>query len=228
MPLRLESRPIGDVLVVQCFGRIVAGTEVHSFHAYFGDTRAKYAEIVMQLDQVDFIDSSGLGALVRLMHAARAKHGDLKLTGVSADVLRILQMTNLATLFEIYVSLDEAITAAYLGSRYSKGKEGDTRPRVLGLIDSGDVRALLRELLFTSGFNAVITARLEDAKMLLKAMKASTVILSSQMLVIDHQNSQDVLGQISPGARFVILDADFAKQDPGEAYQKLLAGLREA
>jgi len=228
MPLRLESRPIGDVLVVQCFGRIVAGTEVHSLHAYFGDTRAKYADIVMQLDQVEFIDSSGLGALVRLMHGSRAKHGDLKLTGVSANIRRVLHMTNLETLFEIYSSLDEAITAAYLGSRYSKGKEGDTRPRVLGLIDSGDVRALLRELLFTSGFNAVITARLEDAKMLLKAMKASTVILSSQMLVIDHQNSQDVLGQISPGARFVILDADFAKQDPGEAYQNLLAGLREA
>jgi len=228
MPLRLESRPIGDVLVVQCFGRIVAGTEVHALHAYFGDTRAKYSEIVMQLDNVEFIDSSGLGALVRLMHSARAKHGDLKLTGVSNDVRRVLQMTNLATLFEIYGSLDEAITAAYLGSRYSKGKEGDSRPRVLGLIDSGDLRALLRELLFTAGYNAVITARLEDAKMLLKAMKSPTVILSSQMLHIEHQSTQDVLRQISPNVRFVILDADFAKQDPGEAFQKLLAGLNAA
>jgi len=228
MPLRLESRPIGDVLVVQCYGRIVNGTEVHALHAYFGDTRAKYAEIVMQLDHVEFIDSAGLGSLVRLMQAARARHGDLKLSGVPEPILRMLQMTNIATLFEIYGSLEEAITAAYLGSRYSKGKEGDTRPSVLGLIDSGDVRALMREVLHNAGFNAVITARLEDAKMLLKAMKAPRVLLSTQMLTVDHQPTQDVLRQINPNLRFIVLDANFAAQDPGEAYQKLLADLQSA
>lgn len=228
MPLRLESRPIGDVLVVQCFGRIVNGPEVHALHAYFGDTRAKYTEIVMQLEQVEFIDSSGLGALVRIMQAARAKQGDLKLCGVPDHIQRVLKMTNIATLFEMYSSLDEAITAAYLGSRYSKGKEGDTRPRVLGLIDSGDLRALLRELLFAAGFNAVITSRLEDARMLLKAMKAPTVVLSANMQHVDHQSTQDVLRHVNPSVRFVILDPDFAKQDPGEATQKLFAQLREA
>src|SRR5664279_2892754 len=111
MPLRIDSRPVGDVLVVQCCGRIVAGPEVHALHAYFGDTRAKYAEIVMQLNQVDFIDSSGLGALVRLMHTSRSKHGDLKLTGVPDGVRKVLEMTNLTKLFELYDSCEEAITA---------------------------------------------------------------------------------------------------------------------
>jgi anti-sigma B factor antagonist len=225
MALRIESRPVGDVLVVQCHGRIVNGSEVNTLHAYFGDTRAKYADVVMQLDNVDFIDSSGLGALVRLMHTSRAKHGDLKLCGAPESVRKVLQMTNLLSLFEVYDSLEEAITAAYLGSRYSKGKEGDTRPRVLCLIESSDVRALLREVLQNAGYNALPTGKIEDAKILLKAMKAKTVLLSTKALAMDGRPAQDVLRQIDPGIRFVFLDDDVATQDPGEAMQKLLASL---
>jgi anti-sigma B factor antagonist len=228
MALRIESRPVGDVLVVQCQGRIVNGNEVHALHAYFGDTRAKYADVVLQLDQVDFIDSSGLGALVRLMHASRAKQGDLKLCAVPEPIRRTLKMTNLISLFEVYDSLEEAITAAYLGSRYSKGKEGDTRPRVLCLIESSDVRALLREVLQTAGYNALPTGKIEDAKILLKAMKAKTVVLSITAFAMDGRSAQDVLRQIDPGIRFVLLDDNVATQDPGEAAEKLLASLSES
>ena len=228
MALRIESRPVGDVLVVQCYGRIVNGPEVHALHAYFGDTRAKYVEVVMQLDQVEFLDSSGLGALVRLMHTSRAKQGDLKLCGVPENIRRTLQMTNLLSLFEVYDSLEEAITAAYLGSRYSKGKEGDTRLRVLCLVDSGDVRALLREVLLSSGYNPLVTAKVEDAKILLKAMKAQTLVVSAKLQAADSKTAIEALRQTDPGIRAIVLEEDFAAQDPGEAAQKLLARLSKA
>jgi len=225
MALKIESRPVGDVLVVQCCGHIVNGPEVHALHAYFGDTRAKYADIVMQLDKVEFVDSSGLGALVRLMHTSRAKHGDLKLSGVPEPIRKVLEMTSLMTLFEVYDSPEEAITAAYLGSRYSKGKTGDDRPRVLCIIDSGDVRALMREVLFSAGYNAVVTAKIEDAKILLKAMKAKTVVLSARVQSSDHRPAQLLLQEIDPAVRFIVLDETFAAQDPGETMQTLLANL---
>src|ERR1039458_7385845 len=95
MQLRLESRPVGDVLVIQCHGRIVAGNEVFTLHAFVGDSFVKYGDVVLQLDQVEFIDSSGLGALVRLTQAARVKGGDLKLSGVPDRIRKTLQMTNL-------------------------------------------------------------------------------------------------------------------------------------
>ena len=38
MALRLESRPVGDVLVIQCHGRIVAGNDVFALHAQVGDS----------------------------------------------------------------------------------------------------------------------------------------------------------------------------------------------
>ena len=62
MKLLLESRPVGEVLVIQCQGRIVSGNEVLRLHAYVGDFIAKYGDVVLQLEQIEFIDSSGLGA----------------------------------------------------------------------------------------------------------------------------------------------------------------------
>ena len=177
------------------------------------------------MDQVEFIDSSGLGALVLRTQAIRAKHGDLKLMGVPEMIRRMLKMTNLASLFEVYDSLDEAVTAAYLGSRYSKGQAGDPRPRVLGLIDSTDVRSLLREVLHSAGYNTVMTSKMEDAEMLAKAMKPNTVLLSARMSSMDRSLAQESLQRLVPGARYVMLDEGFATQDPGEAAQKLLSTL---
>ena len=90
MALRLESRPVGDVLVIQCHGRIVAGNDVFALHAQVGDSLGHHGDVVLQLDGVEFVDSSGLGALVRLLQAARSKGGDLKLSGVPAVLRRSL------------------------------------------------------------------------------------------------------------------------------------------
>src|ERR1700720_1850885 len=117
----MESRPVGDVLVIQCHGRIVAGNEVLTLHSFVGDFVEKYGDVVLQLDHVEFVDSSGLGAMVRLMQGARSKGGDLKLSGVSPKLLKTLELTKLLSQFETYDSVEEAITAAYLRSRYSRG-----------------------------------------------------------------------------------------------------------
>jgi anti-anti-sigma factor len=225
MQLRLESRAVGEVLLVQCYGRIVAGNEVFTLHAYVGDSFIKYGDIVMQLDQVQFVDSSGLGALMRLMQAARAKGGDLKLTGVSPMLRKSLEMTNLASQFEIYDAVEEAITAAYLGSRYSRGKAGDARPRVLCVYESTDVRAFLREVLCSAGYNALTTASIQDARILLKATKAKLVVVSARMQSIHGKPIRQVLEEVDPTVALLVLDENFATQDPGEAAEKLLSAV---
>ena len=178
MALRLESRPVGDVLVIECHGRIVAGNDVYALHAQVGDSLVHHAHVVLQLDGVEFVDSSGLGALVRLLQTARSKGGDLKLSHVPAMLRRSLEMTNLISQFELYDSVDEAITAAYLGSRYARGIAGDARPRVLCLYESSDVRTFVREVLISAGYNAMTVANIDDAKILLKATKAKRVLIS--------------------------------------------------
>jgi len=223
MQLRLESRPVGDVLVMQCHGRIVAGNEVFTLHARVGDAIEKYGDVVLQLDETEFVDSSGLGALVRLVQAARAKGGDLKLSGLPPRIRKVLEMTSLLAQFEAYETIEEAITAAYLGSRYSRGKTGDARPRLLCVYPSTDVCTFLREVLCTAGYNAMTTTTANDAQILLKATKAKVVVFSAGIQAQRGKSLEQTLQEIDPGVSLVILDENFASQDPGEAAEKLLS-----
>src|ERR1700733_2608783 len=225
MQLRLESRPVGEVLIIQCHGRIVAGNEVYALHAFVGDCFVKYGDVVLQLDQVEFVDSSGLGALVRLMQAARSKGGDLKLSGVTPKVRKTLEMTNLIKQFETYDSVEEAITAAYLGSRYSRGKSGDARPRMLCVCESTDVGTFLREVLCSAGYNALTTATVDDARILLKATKAKLVVLSARSQNVHGKATRAAFEEIDPSVSLLVLDENFASQDPGEAAERLLSGV---
>jgi anti-sigma B factor antagonist len=80
----------------------------------------QHHDIVLQLVRVECIGSSGLGALERLLTTARTNGGDLKLRALQLPVRRILEMTNLIALFEIFDNETNAIVAAYLGSRFAK------------------------------------------------------------------------------------------------------------
>lgn len=228
MKLKLDVRAIGEVVVFQCQGRIVAGPEVLSLHAQVGDAVAKYGEVVLQLDAVDFIDSSGIGALMRLVQSARAKKGDLKLSGLSPQIRKMLELTRLLPLFDTYATVEEAITAAYLGTRYSPGIAGDPRPRVLCVYDSSDVRTFLREILCTAGYNALTTANIDDAKILLRATKAKQVLVSARLQTFYGRPTAKALQEIDPGVQMMVLDEDFSTQDPGEAAGKLLNALSAA
>jgi anti-sigma B factor antagonist len=222
MQLRLESRPVGEVYVIHCHGRIVAGNEVFTLHSQVGDAIEKYGDVVLLLDTVEFIDSSGLGALMRLMQAARAKGGDVKLSGIPPKIRKVLELTHLLPQFEVYDSIEEAITAAYLGSKYSRGKAGDARPKMLCVYASTDVCAFLREILCTAGFNALTTTSVDDAQILLKATKAKLVVVSARIQAIRGKPFRQVLQEIVPDVKFVTLEDNFGSQDPGEAAEKLL------
>jgi anti-sigma B factor antagonist len=225
MQLRLEGRPVGDVLVMQCHGRIVAGNEVFTLHARVADAIAKYGDVVLQLDQVEFVDSSGLGAMMRLVQEARAKKGDLKLSGVTDKVRKVLKLTNLISQFETYDSVEEAITAAYLGSRYSRAKTGDARPRLLCIYPSTDVCTFLREVLCSAGYNAMTTMNIDDAQILLRATKAKLVVVAGHMQSVHGKPIRKTLDEINPAVGLLVLDEQFASQDPGEAIEKLLSSI---
>lgn len=225
MQLRLESRPVGEVVVIQCHGRIVSGNEVFTLHAQVGDSVEKYGDVVLQLDNVEFVDSSGIGALVRLMQAARAKGGDLKLSGVPEKIRNTLQMTGLLSQFETYDTVEDAITAAYLGSRYSRCKAGDARPRMLCVCESTDVGTFLREVLCSAGYNSMIVATVDDARILLKATKANLVVISARMQSANGRPTRKTLEEIDPAVSLLVLDESFASQDPGEAAEKLLSSV---
>lgn len=67
--------------------------------------------LVVDLAQVKFIDSFGLGALVSALRVVRAAGGDLKLAGVPPSVEAVLRLTRLNTVFDCHGSMEDALKA---------------------------------------------------------------------------------------------------------------------
>ncbi|MBS3954830.1 STAS domain-containing protein [Methylicorpusculum oleiharenae] len=67
--------------------------------------------IIVQLDQVKFVDSSGLGALLAGYKQASAKAGKLALANMQQQVLSMFELTRLNRVFEIYNDVDEVFAA---------------------------------------------------------------------------------------------------------------------
>jgi len=226
MQLQVQSRPVGDVMVVQCNGRIVAGPEVQALQYQMERVMREHHDIVLQLEQVQFVDSSGIGALVRLVSSARANYRNISLFALPQVLRKTLEVTNLLPLFKAYDSEAEAITAAYLGSRYATGDAGDTQLRILCVFDSAEVRAFLGEVLCRAGFRALTSGNVHDAKILLKATKAKLVVLGANMQSVHGVSTKQAFEEIDPSVSLIVLDADFAARDPGEAAVKLLERVR--
>src|ERR1700691_428984 len=100
MLLRLESRPVGDVLVIQCQGRIVAGKEVYTLHSYVGDSFVKYGDVVLQLDQLEFVGRRGLGRVVALKARRPIKGRGPQTSRITTENRKNTEMTSLLSQFE--------------------------------------------------------------------------------------------------------------------------------
>jgi anti-sigma B factor antagonist len=70
-----------------------------------------YARVVVDLSEIEFIDSSGLGALVGCLKSARQAGGDLKIAAPNKQVTMVLQLSNLDRVLKSYASAAEAYRA---------------------------------------------------------------------------------------------------------------------
>jgi len=68
-----------------------------------------YVNLIIDLTQTNFIDSSGLGALVGKISTCRKNNGDIRLISPTQRVVEILQITNLDKILKIYKSIDDAM-----------------------------------------------------------------------------------------------------------------------
>ena len=71
--------------------------------------RAGRARIVVDLGAVDFVDSSGLGALIGGLKSARQAGGDLRIAQAGPQVLAVLKLTNLDRILNPYETIEEAL-----------------------------------------------------------------------------------------------------------------------
>jgi anti-sigma B factor antagonist len=110
MSLRATHRDAGNVTVVDLSGRIVLGDGSallrKTTRGLLEDGRRR---ILLNLADVDYIDSSGIGELVSGFTAVKNQGGELKLLQLTKKVRDLLQITKLYTVFDIYADENAAI-----------------------------------------------------------------------------------------------------------------------
>ncbi|MBK8868406.1 MAG: STAS domain-containing protein [Dermatophilaceae bacterium] len=101
MQLVLSSEELDEVVVVRAVGEVDVST-APSLRRHLDDLIQRgYRDLVVDLTEVDFLDSTGLGVLVGRLKLLRAQGGQLRLAGVRDRVRKVLLITGLDRVFEI-------------------------------------------------------------------------------------------------------------------------------
>ena len=102
MALLIEPREVSHVVILDIRGRIVLGDEIHllrdAVRKLIADGKKK---IILNLAELDYIDSSGVGELVGSFTTVRNAGGELKLLNLTQKVHDVLHVTKLYTVFDI-------------------------------------------------------------------------------------------------------------------------------
>jgi anti-sigma B factor antagonist len=96
--LSFEIERDGDTAVVKCHGRLVAGT-TEEFYREVKHLLPQAKVVVVDLAELNYVDSSGLGTLVRLHASARKLGCDFKLLHLGKQLRNVLKLTNLLSVF---------------------------------------------------------------------------------------------------------------------------------
>ncbi len=103
MSLKTSSRQVGGVTVVDLSGRIVLGDGSSILRDTLKDLAGRgQKQILLNLADVSYIDSSGLGALVSGYTSLKGQQGQVKLLNLTTKVRDLLQITKLLTVFEVF------------------------------------------------------------------------------------------------------------------------------
>ena len=109
MSMTITTRQVDGVTIVDISGRIVLGEEIASLRKLVSDLLNEgHKKILLNLGDVGYIDTSGVGFLVSTFASVRKRDGELKLLNLTKKVQDVMQITKLYTVFEI---LDDEATA---------------------------------------------------------------------------------------------------------------------
>jgi anti-sigma B factor antagonist len=220
-PLRLslDTRDVGRVTIVQCNGRIVAGDESESLRAHVTWLLRDRRAIVLHLGEVGFIDSSGLGTIVRTLTSTRQAHGDLKLCNVPEHVRKVLELSHLTKLFDTHESEETAVAAFYRPQDRAEAPVPTGRS-VLCIDCNADVLAYLRELLRRAGYDVHTSSHLRDAMILMRVTRFDLLLSGPE--VNASPTTRQAFQTACASLPVIELGSEFSTLDAGEAGAGLL------
>jgi anti-sigma B factor antagonist len=221
MPLILKTRLCRNVQIVQCHGRIVAGDEVKSLEAALDMASREVPRIVLNVSDVDRVDSEGIGMLVRFAPRVRKRGGDLRWAAPQAFVVNLLHLTMLSGVFQMYPTEDEAILS-FLDRPVDQKPAEKAGPRVLVLDQSADLCSFVKTVLMQHGFDVKSASYFQDAKILLQVDHVDYILVGPDSAHFCYETVLGSLRTLAPKSTTLQLAADFKSRDAFEASETLL------
>ena len=111
MDLSLSTRVVGNHTVVDVGGEIDVYTAPKLREQLVELVNDGSYHLVVDMEAVDFLDSTGLGVLVGGLKRVRAHEGSLRLVCTQERILKIFRITGLTKVFPIHNTVDEAVSA---------------------------------------------------------------------------------------------------------------------
>ncbi len=111
MALRTKTYFWGDVIILRCAGRLVAGKETTAFRQGVEKLLSERRRVVINLTEVDHIDSTGLAALVHLLTQKKDPESGARLVSSRMRLTELLRRTKLDTVIMVYASEEEAVAS---------------------------------------------------------------------------------------------------------------------
>lgn len=108
--MEMNEKTVGDVLIISPKGELMGGDEMQVFLDRIYETiRTGQVRVVVDMGEVKWMNSSGLGMLMSALTTLRGSEGDLCLANISDRVRRPVEVTRLNSVIKIYDTVDEAV-----------------------------------------------------------------------------------------------------------------------
>ncbi|NQT33502.1 MAG: STAS domain-containing protein [Candidatus Omnitrophica bacterium] len=109
--MQINSEKKNDISIIRVSGNVDIQTSPDMKKYLDKEITGENNKIVIDLKDVDYVDSSGLATLVEVLKSLRAVSGKLKLTNLSPKVKGLFEITKLNNLFDIYGDEEEALNS---------------------------------------------------------------------------------------------------------------------
>jgi anti-sigma B factor antagonist len=107
----LKTETIQDIIVVRFdnvnrFNALIAEPVKEQLKNYFIKPKTK---LILNLENIDFVDSTGFGVFLSIMKTANNNYGFFKICNINSEVMELFKLLQLHNVFEIYSSLEDCV-----------------------------------------------------------------------------------------------------------------------
>ena len=106
----IEARKEGEIQIIQVSGTITLGESSRKFSEYLEKILRQHpGGVVIDMEKIDYVDSTGIGELVGYLSKFQNEHIPLALLNPRERILKLLNITGLDTVFKVFEDIDSAV-----------------------------------------------------------------------------------------------------------------------